>query len=138
MNLERLPNILVNGTAPFIVTVIFVAVLEFLQYTISYADVELHLSPGGMVGNAGIFTEIAVEFIAATTGLVMCKFVSPEKSFHHELEISMHWLRNRPFSFPEKESRSNDTLLHFVEFSNVHNCDRSSNANRSSLANKNV
>ena len=36
-----------------------------------------------------------------------------------------------PFSYSEKESQSNDTLLHFVEFSNVRNSDRSSNATRS-------
>ena len=29
-------------------------------------------------------------------------------------------------------------LLHFVEFSNVHNCDRSSNATRSNVVDKNV
>ena len=45
---------------------------------------------------------------------------------------------NRPFSYSEKESQSNDTLLHFVEFSNVHNSDRSSNATRSNLVYKNV
>ena len=45
---------------------------------------------------------------------------------------------NRPFSYFEKESQSNDTLLHFVEFSNVHNCYRSSNATRSNLVYKNV
>ena len=45
---------------------------------------------------------------------------------------------NRPFSYSEKESQSNDTLLHFVEFSNVYNSDRSSNATRSNLAYKNV
>ena len=43
---------------------------------------------------------------------------------------------NRPFSYSEKESQSNDILLQFVEFSNVHN--RSSNATRSNFANKNV
>ena len=47
-------------------------------------------------------------------------------------------LINRPFSYSEKESQSNDTLLHFVEFSNVHNSDRSSNATRSNLVYKNV
>ena len=36
-----------------------------------------------------------------------------------------------------KESESNDTLLHFVEDSNVHNSDRSSNATRSNLVYKN-
>ena len=46
--------------------------------------------------------------------------------------------KNRPFSYSEIESQSNDTLLHFVEFSNVHHCDRSSNATRSNLAYKNV
>ena len=45
---------------------------------------------------------------------------------------------NRPFSSSEKESQSNDTLLHFVDFSNVDNCDRSSNATRSNLVYKNV
>ena len=44
---------------------------------------------------------------------------------------------NRPSSYSEKESQSNDTLLHFVEFSNVHNTDRSSNATRSNLVYKN-
>ena len=43
-----------------------------------------------------------------------------------------------PFSYSEKESQSNDTLLHFVEFSNVYNSDRSSNATRSNLVYKNV
>ena len=38
----------------------------------------------------------------------------------------------------KKESQSNDTLLLFVEFSNVDNSDRSSNASQSSLAYKNV
>ena len=47
-------------------------------------------------------------------------------------------MTNRPFSYSEKESQSNDTLLHFVEFSNVHNSDRSSNATRSNLVYKNV
>ena len=45
---------------------------------------------------------------------------------------------NRPFSYSEKESQSNDTLLHSVEFSNVHNSDKSSNATRSNLVYKNV
>ena len=43
-------------------------------------------------------------------------------------------LINRPFSYSEKESQSNDTLLQFVEFSNVHNSDRNYNATRSNLA----
>ena len=45
---------------------------------------------------------------------------------------------NRPFSYSEKECGSNDISLQFVEFSNVHNCDRSSNAIQSNLANKTV
>ena len=48
------------------------------------------------------------------------------------------FIGNRPFSYSEKESQSNDTLLHFVEFSNVHNSDISSNATRSNLMYKNV
>ena len=38
----------------------------------------------------------------------------------------------------KKNLKSNDTLAHFVEFSNVHNSDRSSNATRSNLVYKNV
>ena len=53
-------------------------------------------------------------------------------------DSSKRVLRNRPFSDSEKESQSNDTLLHFVEVSNVHNSDRSSNAIRSNLVYKNV
>ena len=47
-------------------------------------------------------------------------------------------INNRPFSYSENESQSNATLLNFVEFSNVHNSDRSSNATRSNLVYKNV
>ena len=43
-----------------------------------------------------------------------------------------------PFSYSKKVSQSNDTLLHFVEFSNVHNSDTSSNATQSNLVYKNV
>ena len=32
-----------------------------------------------------------------------------------------HGFRNRPFSYSEKESQSNEVCLHFEEFSNVHN-----------------
>ena len=46
-------------------------------------------------------------------------------------EIPLLEIINRPFSYSEKESQSNDILLQFVEFSNVHNSDRSSNATRS-------
>ena len=45
---------------------------------------------------------------------------------------------NRPFSYSEIESQSNDTLLHFVELANAHNSDRSSNVTRSHLVYKNV
>ena len=43
---------------------------------------------------------------------------------------------NRPFSYSAKEPGSSDISLYFVEFSNVHNCDRSSNATLSNLAYK--
>ena len=46
------------------------------------------------------------------------------------------WHYNRPFSYSENECGSNDISLQFEEFSNVHNCDRSSNATRSNLAYK--
>ena len=35
---------------------------------------------------------------------------------------------NRPFSYSGKESESNDAMMQFEEFSNVHNSDRASNA----------
>ena len=53
-------------------------------------------------------------------------------------QILQSFYPNRPFSYSDKESQSNDTVLHFVEFSNVHNSDRSFNATRSSHAYKNV
>ena len=37
-------------------------------------------------------------------------------------------IENRPYRHSEKETESNDTWLNFVEFSNVHNSDRTSNA----------
>ena len=42
-------------------------------------------------------------------------------------------MSNGPFSYSKKECGSNDISLHLVEFSNVHNTDRSSNANPSNL-----
>ena len=45
---------------------------------------------------------------------------------------------NRPFSYSEKESGSHDTSSYFVEFSNVYNSDRSSNATQWNLVHKNV
>ena len=43
---------------------------------------------------------------------------------------------NRPFSFYKKQPASKNVMMHFEEFSNVHNKDRSSNATRSSLVYK--
>ena len=37
-----------------------------------------------------------------------------------------------------KESESNDILIHFIEFSNVHNSDRSSSVTQSNRSHKNV
>ena len=54
------------------------------------------------------------------------------------LNYSSQFCNERPFSYSEKVGQSNDTLLHFVEFSNVHNTDRSSDATRSNLAYKGV
>ena len=67
----------------------------------------------------------------------------PKKSVHHrpwykQSRGTVFLSASRPFSYSEKESQSNDTLLHFVEFSNVHNCDRSSNATRSNRSYKNI
>ena len=47
-------------------------------------------------------------------------------------------MANRPFSYSKKECGSNDISSHFVEFSNVYNNDRSSNATKSNLVYKNV
>ena len=41
---------------------------------------------------------------------------------------------HRSFSYSRKESESNDVMMHFEEFSNVHNNERTSNATRSNLA----
>ena len=45
---------------------------------------------------------------------------------------------NKPFSCSKTECGSNDISLHFVEFSNVHNGGRCSNANQSNLVYKNI
>ena len=45
---------------------------------------------------------------------------------------------NRPFSYSKKECGSNDISSHFVEFSNVYNTERSSNATQSNLVYKSV
>ena len=45
---------------------------------------------------------------------------------------------NRPFSYSKKECGSNDISSHFVEFSNVYNTDRKSNATQSNLVYKDV
>ena len=42
------------------------------------------------------------------------------------------------FSYSKKESESNDILIHFVEFSNVHNSDRISNVVQWNLSHENV
>ena len=65
-------------------------------------------------------------------------FIEAVKSCRFFRIIIESLLLNRPFSYSEKESQSNDTLLHFVEFSNVHNSDRSFNATGSNLVYKNV
>ena len=44
------------------------------------------------------------------------------------LENLLQHRLNRPFSYSKKESESNDVMMHFEEFSNVHNSDGSSNA----------
>ena len=56
----------------------------------------------------------------------------------HKLNYLEGSQRYRPFSYSQKESQSNDILLQFVEFSNIHNSDRSSNATRSNFGYKNV
>ena len=58
--------------------------------------------------------------------------------FLKEVSIERPNLVNRPFSYSRKECGSNDISLHFVEFSNVHNYDRSSNATQSNLVYKNA
>ena len=46
--------------------------------------------------------------------------------------------QNRPFSYSKNESGSNDISIHFVQFSNVHDTDRSSDTTQSNLVYKNV
>ena len=53
------------------------------------------------------------------------------------LEIARS-IDNEPFSYSKKVSGSNDISLHFVEFSNLHNADRSSNATQSNFVYKTV
>ena len=50
------------------------------------------------------------------------------------LTLSINQKLNRSFSYSGKESESNDVVMDFEEFSNVHNSDRTSNATRSNLA----
>ena len=45
---------------------------------------------------------------------------------------------DRPFSHSKKESESNDVLMPFAEFSNVHNSDGSSSDTQSNVLYKNV
>ena len=78
-------------------------------------------------------TQLGAPFSARRAPLILTQMHS---FFVFRSECGKHI--NRPFSYSEKESQSNDTLLHFVEFSNVHNSDRSSNATRSNLVYKNV
>ena len=58
------------------------------------------------------------------------------KPYPHRSVLSDEKVFNRPFSYSESKCGSNDISLQFVEFSNVHNCDRSSNATLSNLAYK--
>ena len=51
---------------------------------------------------------------------------------YKELRRQSNWIIDL-LAILKKESQSNDTLLHFVEFSNVHNSDRSFNATRSNF-----
>ena len=56
---------------------------------------------------------------------------------YSKLNYLFNYLRrgnNGPFSYSENESGSNDISSNFVEFSNVDNCGRSSNATQSNLA----
>ena len=51
---------------------------------------------------------------------------------------SSYWfiLYHRPFNYSRKESESNDVIMQFEEFSNMHNSDGASNATRSNLVYK--
>ena len=60
-------------------------------------------------------------------------------AFLHKFQVVLWQINcNRPFSYSKIECGSNDISLDFVEFSNVHNTDRSSNATQSNLVHKNV
>ena len=59
-------------------------------------------------------------------------------TFRHEEMLKVCPLKCKlaPFCYSENKCGSNDISLQFVEFSNVQNCDRSSNATLSNLAYK--
>ena len=61
--------------------------------------------------------------------MALCR---PWSSVGHD-EVHSHSV-NRPFRYSGKKSKSDDVMMQFEEFSNVHNSDRTSNATRSNLA----
>ena len=66
----------------------------------------------------------------------LCKAVENlKKSYILCLGVCLN-SNNRSFSYSKKESGSNDISSHFVEFSNVYNGNRSSNATQSNLVYK--
>ena len=67
------------------------------------------------------------------------KYPSKTISYKISRPVVIHLIplwTNRSFSCSKKESGSNDISLHFVEFSNVHNTHRSSNATQSNFVYK--
>ena len=68
--------------------------------------------------------------------LRVLRYTNKISSEAHKEVIS--FINNRPFSYSKTESESKDISLHFVEFSNVHITDRSSNATQSNLVYKYV
>ena len=53
-----------------------------------------------------------------------------------EVTSRTNQIHNGPFSSSRKESELKDVMMHFEEFSNVHNSNRTCNSTRSNLAYK--
>ena len=53
----------------------------------------------------------------------LCLLQTGELRINPGLGVGIINARKKTFSYSEKQSQSNDILLHFVEFSNVYNSD---------------
>ena len=98
-------------------------------------DITQQIALGGILPRCIAFEHrISIEsrFIPPPRHFFVIVYCGPSSS----RKISFTFLVNRPFSYSHNECGSNDISSQFVEFSNEHNCDRSSNAALSNLAYK--